>query len=79
LRIEIASMPAEIEDIERRITQLEIEREALSRESKVSIVRKIGTKRFDARTVGIHRAPVGRFTREFWSTQSAMAGRKSGD
>ncbi len=34
LRIEIASMPQEIDEIERRITQLEIEREALSRESK---------------------------------------------
>ncbi|RYX81844.1 ATP-dependent chaperone ClpB [bacterium] len=34
LRIEIASMPQEIDEIERRVTQLEIEREALSRESK---------------------------------------------
>lgn len=34
LRIEIASMPQEIDEIERRITQLEIEREALSRASK---------------------------------------------
>lgn len=34
LRIEIASMPTEIDEIERRITQLEIEREALARETK---------------------------------------------
>jgi len=34
LRIEIASMPTEIDEIERRIMQLEIEREALSRETK---------------------------------------------
>ena len=34
LRIEIASMPQEIDEIERRVMQLEIEREALSRESK---------------------------------------------
>ncbi|WP_028320432.1 ATP-dependent chaperone ClpB [Desulfatiglans anilini] len=32
LRIEIDSMPAEIDDIQRRITQLEIEREALKKE-----------------------------------------------
>jgi ATP-dependent Clp protease ATP-binding subunit ClpB len=36
LRIEIASMPAEIEDIDRRVMQLEIEREALNRELKGS-------------------------------------------
>jgi ATP-dependent Clp protease ATP-binding subunit ClpB len=36
LRIEIASMPEEIEDIERRVMQLEIEREALNRELKGS-------------------------------------------
>jgi ATP-dependent Clp protease ATP-binding subunit ClpB len=34
LRIEIASMPTEIDEIMRRIMQLEIEREALSRETK---------------------------------------------
>ncbi|WP_105484080.1 ATP-dependent chaperone ClpB [Abditibacterium utsteinense] len=34
LRIEIASMPTEIDEILRRIMQLEIEREALSRETK---------------------------------------------
>jgi len=34
LRIEIASMPQEIDEIERRVMQLEIEREALGRESK---------------------------------------------
>ena len=34
LRIEIASMPTEIDEIERRILQLDIEREALSRETK---------------------------------------------
>ena len=34
LRIEIASMPTEIDEIERRIMQLDIEREALSRETK---------------------------------------------
>jgi len=37
LRIEIASMPTEIDEIERRIRQLEIEREALNRELKGSI------------------------------------------
>ena len=36
LRIEIASMPIEIDDIERRVRQLEIEREALNRELKGS-------------------------------------------
>ena len=36
LRIEIASMPTEIDDIERRVVQLEIEREALNRELKGS-------------------------------------------
>jgi ATP-dependent Clp protease ATP-binding subunit ClpB len=36
LRIEIASMPTEIDEIERRILQLDIEREAISRETKGS-------------------------------------------
>ncbi|HEX8465421.1 MAG TPA: AAA family ATPase, partial [Abditibacterium sp.] len=36
LRIEIASMPTEIDEIERRIMQLDIEREAISRETKGS-------------------------------------------
>lgn len=36
LRIEIASVPTEIDEIERRVTQLEIEREALNRELKGS-------------------------------------------
>jgi ATP-dependent Clp protease ATP-binding subunit ClpB len=36
LRIEIASMPTEIDEIQRRIMQLEIEREALNRELKGS-------------------------------------------
>ncbi|MDQ3813053.1 MAG: AAA family ATPase, partial [Armatimonadota bacterium] len=36
LRIEIASMPTEIDEIERRIMQLEIEREAINRELKGS-------------------------------------------
>lgn len=36
LRIEIASMPQEIDEIERRVMQLEIEREALTRELKGS-------------------------------------------
>ena len=36
LRIEIASMPAEIDQIERRIVQLEIERRALSKEDDAS-------------------------------------------
>src|SRR5690606_30600385 len=34
LRIEIASVPTEIDEIERRVMQLEIEREALNRELK---------------------------------------------
>jgi len=40
LRIEIDSMPVEIDEVERRITQLEIERQALSKETnKASIER----------------------------------------
>ena len=33
LRIEIDSMPAEIDEVQRRITQIEIERQALKKES----------------------------------------------
>lgn len=33
LRIEIDSMPAEIDEIQRKITQIEIEREALKKET----------------------------------------------
>ncbi len=40
LRIEIDSMPQEIDEVERRITQLEIEREALSREEDRSAVER---------------------------------------
>ena len=40
LRIEIDSLPQEIDEVERRITQLEIEREALSREEDRSAVER---------------------------------------
>ncbi len=38
LRIEIASLPVEIDDMNRRVVQLEIEREALNRELKGSLL-----------------------------------------
>ena len=40
LRIEIDSMPQEIDEVERRITQLEIEKEALSKEKDPSAVER---------------------------------------
>jgi ATP-dependent Clp protease ATP-binding subunit ClpB len=40
LRIEIDSLPQEIDEVERRITQLEIEREALSKEKEKSAVER---------------------------------------
>ena len=40
LRIEIDSMPAEIDDMQRKITQLEIEREALKKEKDRGFVRE---------------------------------------
>ena len=43
LRIEIDSMPVEIDEVERRVTQLEIERQALSKESD-----KASMERLDA-------------------------------
>ena len=41
LKIEIDSMPAEIDEIERRITQLEIERQALKRETDKASVERL--------------------------------------
>jgi ATP-dependent Clp protease ATP-binding subunit ClpB len=40
LRIEIDSLPQEIDEVERRITQLEIERQALQREEEAEAVRR---------------------------------------
>jgi len=42
LRIEIDSMPAELDEIERRIMQLEIEREALRKEKDKASVERLG-------------------------------------
>jgi ATP-dependent Clp protease ATP-binding subunit ClpB len=42
LRMEIDSMPAEIDEVERRIMQLEIEREALRKESDRASVERLG-------------------------------------
>ncbi len=41
LRIEIDSMPVEIDQVERRITQLEIERQALSKETDKSSIERL--------------------------------------
>ena len=43
LRIEIDSMPVEIDEAERRITQLEIERQALSKETDKASLDRLGT------------------------------------
>jgi ATP-dependent Clp protease ATP-binding subunit ClpB len=43
LKIEIDSMPAEIDEIERRITQLEIERQALKRETDAASLERLHT------------------------------------
>ena len=42
LRIEIASLPAEIDEIERKITQLQIERQALSKEPDPASQERLG-------------------------------------
>jgi ATP-dependent Clp protease ATP-binding subunit ClpB len=42
LRIEIDSMPTEIDDVRRKITQLEIEREGLKKESDPTSVQRLG-------------------------------------
>ncbi len=42
LRMEIDSMPAELDEIERRIMQLEIEREALRKEKDKASVERLG-------------------------------------
>jgi ATP-dependent Clp protease ATP-binding subunit ClpB len=42
LRIEIDSLPQEIDEVERRITQLQIERQALSRESDAESLDRLG-------------------------------------
>ena len=45
LRMEIDSMPAELDEIERRIMQLEIEREALRKENDKASVERLGQAR----------------------------------
>ena len=47
LRIEIDSMPAEIDDVRRRITQLEIEREALKKEMDKSSKERLETLKLE--------------------------------
>jgi ATP-dependent Clp protease ATP-binding subunit ClpB len=43
LRIEIDSMPVEIDEVERRVTQLEIERQALSKETDKASLERLDT------------------------------------
>src|SRR5205085_5313973 len=42
LRMEIDSMPAELDELERRIMQLEIEREALRKEKDKASIERLG-------------------------------------
>ena len=49
LRMEIDSMPAELDEIERRIMQLEIEREALRKEKDKASKERLGEARKGAR------------------------------
>ena len=44
LRIEIDSLPQEIDEVERRIMQLEIERQALQKEKDAVVARAPGTR-----------------------------------
>ncbi len=44
LRLEMNSMPEELDELERRIRQLEIEREAIKRESDESKLKELGTE-----------------------------------
>ncbi|MDZ7696908.1 MAG: ATP-dependent chaperone ClpB [Deltaproteobacteria bacterium] len=51
LRIEIDSLPAEIDDIQRRITQLEIEREALKKEKDEGSKTRLGKIKEELKTL----------------------------
>ena len=50
LRLQIGSMPIEIDDLERRISHLEIERQALNRETDVDVERTPAARRERTRT-----------------------------
>ena len=78
LRIEIASMPTEIDEIERRILQLDIEREALSRETKGGLFAKQSDAATAERLEAIERQ-LADLREESSHAQSAVAERKRRD
>ena len=57
LRIEIDSMPAEIDEIQRRITQAEIERQALKKESDPASIERL--EKLDAELAGMNHVLMG--------------------
>jgi ATP-dependent Clp protease ATP-binding subunit ClpB len=71
LRIEIDSLPQEIDEVERRITQLEIERQALSRESDPESRERL--KRVEAEIAELRERSSG-MKAQWQSEKSAITG-----
>jgi ATP-dependent Clp protease ATP-binding subunit ClpB len=71
LRMEIDSVPAEVDEVQRRINQLEVERQALKRETDAASVDRLG--RIEQELAGL-RAELARM-RERWTAEKEAIGR----
>ena len=71
LRIEIDSLPQEIDEVERRIIQLEIERQALAREDDRGARERLGG--VEAELSGLHES--GRAMKARWQAEKAQIAR----
>jgi ATP-dependent Clp protease ATP-binding subunit ClpB len=70
LRMEIDSMPAELDEVERRIRQLEIEREALRKESDAASKERLG--RLERELAELKESSAG--LRSHWQQEKAAIG-----
>jgi ATP-dependent Clp protease ATP-binding subunit ClpB len=70
LRMEIDSMPAELDEVERRIRQLEIEREALRKESDTASKERLG--RLERELAELKESSAG--LRSHWQQEKAAIG-----
>ncbi|MDD3925959.1 MAG: ATP-dependent chaperone ClpB [bacterium] len=71
LRIEIDSLPTEIDEVERRIMQLEIERQALSRESDKASAER--SRKLEEELESLRAQSAG--MKEHWSREKEIIGR----
>jgi len=68
LRIELTSMPQEIDEIQRRVTQLQIEKQALSKEDNPVVIERL--RNVDSELAGLQETMAG--LRSQWESERAV-------